>query len=393
MKEILLAKYGELTLKGLNRSSFEAQMLKTIRRRVKTTGDYKVYKAQSTVYVEPMSEDSDIAAACEQLKHVFGIAAINRARVTEKNFDIICRDAVNYLGEELAKAKTFKVQTKRADKSFPMDSMELSRQLGGYLLSAFPHLSVSMQDPDVMVTVEIRDHAAYIHCGKIPAAGGMPTGTSGRAAVMLSGGIDSPVAAWMMAKRGLDLCGVHFMSPPYTGQRALDKVERLAHKISLYTGNFALLCVPFTEAQVALRDKAPPELFTVLMRRSMMRITEMLCATEHCGAIITGESLAQVASQTLSAIRCTDEAATLPVLRPLIGMDKIEIIRVAHAIDTYDISIEPYEDCCTIFTPRHPKTQPKLEEVLAAEAAVPELAKLEEQAAANVTVKMTHFFD
>lgn len=393
MKEILLAKYGELALKGLNKSSFEAQLLKTVKRRVATAGNYKVYKAQSTVYIEPLDDGCDLQAACAQLQRVFGIAAINRARLTEKDFDAICRDAADYLSDTLSAAKTFKVSAKRADKSFPMDSMELSRQLGGYLLSRFPNLSARMDDPEVTVVVEVRDYAAFIHSGKIPAAGGMPTGTSGRAAVMLSGGIDSPVAAWMMAKRGLDLIGVHFMSPPYTGERALDKVERLAHKISLYTGNFVLLRVPFTETQLAIRDGAPQEYFTVLMRRSMMRITERLCRTEHCHAIITGESLAQVASQTLPAIQCTDQATDLPVLRPLIGMDKTEIIRLARDIGTYDVSIEPYEDCCTVFTPKHPKTKPKLEDVLNAETALPELEQLEEQAAAGYTVKMSHFFD
>lgn len=393
MREILLAKYGELALKGLNRGNFEAQLLKTIRRRVERAGEYKVYKAQSTVYIEPQNDACEIDEAFLQLRRVFGIVAAVRARVTDKDFDAICRGAAGYLGGALKKAATFKVTAKRADKSFPMTSMELSKELGGYLLEEYPHLSVRMDAPDVVVSVEIRDFGAYIHSGSVPAAGGMPTGTSGRAAVMLSGGIDSPVAAWMMAKRGLDLCGVHFLSPPYTGERALDKVERLAHKISLYTGNFALLRVPFTDVQLAIRDGAPPALFTVLMRRSMVRITELLCAEEHCGAIITGESLGQVASQTLEAVRCTNQAAALPVLRPLIGMDKVDIIRLARQIDTYDISIEPYEDCCTIFTPKHPKTKPALAEVLAAEAEISGLEALERQAARSYTVKMTHFFD
>jgi thiamine biosynthesis protein ThiI len=393
MKELLLAKYGELALKGLNRSGFEAQMLKTIRRRVESCGDFKVYKAQSTVYIEPWQQGCDIDTALERLTKVFGIAAICRAGTTQKNFADICADTRAYLGPKLDRAKTFKVLAKRADKTFPMDSMELARELGGYLLSAFPHLSVRMDAPDVTVTVEIRDFAAYIHSGKIKAAGGMPTGTSGRAAVMLSGGIDSPVAAWMMAKRGLDLCGVHFMSPPYTGERARDKVVRLAKKISAYTTNFPLLCVPFTETQLAIRDGAPEEYFTILMRRSMVRITQQLCERECCGAMITGESLAQVASQTLQAIQCTDAAASLPILRPLIGMDKVEIMALSRAIDTYDISIEPYEDCCTVFTPRHPKTKPKLEEVLKAEADIRGLSALEQEAAENFSVQVLHFSD
>ena len=392
MKEIMLAKYGELALKGLNRSTFEAALLKTIRRRVSYSGNFKVYKAQSTVYIEPLDDAADISDACSKLKKVFGLSALNRALITEKDFDAICRDTVEYLGRELGSAKTFKVSAKRSDKKFPMDSMELSRELGGYILSKYPHLSVSMERPELNVVVEIRDFAAYIHSGKIEAAGGMPTGTSGRAAVMLSGGIDSPVATYMMAKRGLDLCAVHFMSPPYTGERALDKVVRLAGILSGYCGNLALLCVPFTDTQLAIKNGCPEELFTILMRRSMVRITNLICEKEHCDAMITGESLAQVASQTLLAIGCTDEAGAVPILRPLIGMDKTEIIEIARRIGTFETSIEPFEDCCTVFTPKHPKTKPKLEDIKKAESAV-DLQSLERTAAQNYSVRMLHFFD
>ncbi len=393
MQELLLAKYGEIALKGLNRSSFEAVLLKTIRRRVAIAGKFKVYKAQSTIYIEPEEPNVDLDRACTLLQRVFGLAAIHRACITQKDFGAICSDAVVYLHEALRRAGTFKVSAKRADKSFSLNSMELSRELGGYLLEQFPHLQVTMENPDVTVVVEVRDFAAYIHCGKIDAAGGMPTGTSGRAAVMLSGGIDSPVAAHQMAKRGLELCGVHFMSPPYTSEHARDKVVRLAGRISRYTGNFPLLCVPFTAVQLAIRDQAPEAYFTILMRRSMVRITELLCEMEHCEAMITGESLAQVASQTLQAIRCTDAAAAIPILRPLIGMDKNEIIAIARSIDTFEISIEPYEDCCTVFTPSHPKTKPKLEDVLQAEAKIESLAALEAAAAQAYAVSVLHFFD
>lgn len=393
MREILLAKYGELALKGLNRGSFESALLKTIRRRVAAAGGFKVYKAQSTVYIEPLDGQSDVGRACELLQRVFGLAAVNRALITDKDFTAICRDASEYLTSQLSQAKTFKVSAKRSDKSFSMNSMELSRELGGYILEKYPHLGVCMDNPEVTVVVEIRDFAAYIHSGKLEAAGGMPTGTSGRAAVMLSGGIDSPVAAYMMAKRGLDVCGVHFMSPPYTSERALDKVVRLARKISDYTGHFALFCVPFTETQIAIRDCAPEEFFTILMRRSMVRITEKICMAENCGAMITGESLAQVASQTLSAIGCTDAAAAIPILRPVIGMDKNEIVEIARKIDTFEISIEPFEDCCTVFTPRHPKTKPKIEDIEKAENGIPGLPDLEEKAAKAYTVKMLYFFD
>jgi len=392
MKEIILCKYGEVALKGLNKPAFEAAMLKTVRKRVADLGDIKVYKAQSTIYVEPLSEDVDMDEVLERLRHVFGFSALNRARVCEKDFDTICETAVEYLGRELRRAKTFKVTAKRSDKSFPMNSMEIGRNVGGYILSKYPHLEVAMKDPELTVTVEVRDFAAYVHSGKIPAAGGMPTGTSGRAAIMISGGIDSPVAAYMMARRGLDLCGIHFMSPPYTSDRALDKVVELSKVVAGYTGNFALLCVPFTDIQLAIGQNCPEELFTVLMRRSMMRISNILAKREHCGAIITGESLAQVASQTLPAIACTDAAAEMPVLRPLIGMDKNEIVDISRAIGAFDISILPYEDCCTVFTPKHPKTKPRIADIEKAEEAV-DFATLEQIAADNVRVKMLHFFD
>ena len=392
MKETLLAKYGEIALKGLNRNMFENSLLKTIRRRVHDAGDFKVYAAQSTVYIEAKNDEADIDEAEVQLSRIFGLSAICRAMVVEKDIDAICAGAAEYVKKELQNARTFKVTTKRSDKKFPLTSMEISRLVGGYLLSKYHNVKVTMDNPDVTVTVEVRDYMAYIHTGNKPAAGGLPTGTSGRAAVMLSGGIDSPVALYMMAKRGIDPVAIHFMSPPYTSERAHDKVMRLTGILSRYVGNLALLSVNFTEVQVAIRDRCPDELFTVIMRRSMLRIANILCEKEKCGALITGESLAQVASQTLSAIVCTDEASALPVLRPLIGMDKTEIISVAEKIDTMSTSIEPYEDCCTVFTPKHPKTQPKLEAVLAAEAAA-DLADLEKKAAADYTVKMFHFFD
>ncbi len=392
MSEILLAKYGELALKGLNKGTFESALLKTIRRRVETAGNFKVYRAQSTIYIEPLNNECDVDKACEMLKRVFGISAINRAIITEKNFEKICADAVGYLDKELSRSRTFKVSAKRSDKSFPLNSMEIGRDLGEYILERYPNLSVVMNEPDLHVVVEIRDFAAYVHSGKIDAAGGMPSGTSGRAAVMLSGGIDSPVAAYMMAKRGLDLCGVHFMSPPYTSERAQDKVVRLAGIVSRYCGNLPLFCVPFTEVQVAIKNGCPEEFFTILMRRSMVRITEMICEKEGCDAMITGESLAQVASQTLLAIGCTDEAANIPVLRPLIGMDKNEIIAISRKIETFETSIEPYEDCCTVFTPKHPKTKPKLREILEAENKL-NISELEKEAANNYTVKVLHFDD
>ncbi|MEF9969295.1 MAG: tRNA uracil 4-sulfurtransferase ThiI [Ruthenibacterium sp.] len=387
MKELIMAYQGEMALKGLNRATFESALLKTMRRRLKPVGKFNVYKAQSTMYAEPL-ETLDMEDAFSRISKIFGIATISRAAICEKDFTQIAETAKTYLAAELNAAKTFKVSARRADKTFAMDSMEIARELGGILLDAYPHLTVDVHHPDLNVTVEIRDFGAYVHGGKKQGAGGLPVSTSGKAALMLSGGIDSPVAAYMMAKRGLTLIGVHFASPPYTGERARGKVLHLAQLLTPYTGNMNVYVVPYTKPQEFIRDTAPEELFTVLMRRSMMRITRMLCDKENAEAIITGESLAQVASQTLRAIACTDAAQDLPVFRPCIGMDKTEIIDIARRIGTFETSILPYEDCCTIFTPAHPRTKPHLDEIESAERLMmPELAELEAAAAENTPVE------
>ena len=318
------------------------------------------------------------------MSQVFGLAALSRAAVCEKDFEAIKATAESYLGETLRGLRTFKVEAKRSDKSFAMKSPEISRELGGFLLSKHPHLKVDVHHPDIVVMVEVRDYGAYIHGPKVPGAGGLPVGTSGRAVNMLSGGIDSPVAAWYMARRGLALHHIHFASPPYTSEAAKRKVQTLAQTISGYTGSCVLYVVPYTTPQEYIRDHAPDVLFTVLMRRSMMRIANRIAKDIDAKALVTGESLAQVASQTLMALACTDAAQDLPILRPLIGMDKTEIVEVARRIGTFETSILPYEDCCTIFTPPHPKTKPTLAEVEAAEAEMPGLAALEEQAAKDV---------
>lgn len=388
MKEIILCYQGEMALKGLNRATFEAVLSKALRYRVRELGRFQVYKAQSTMYVEPRDQEAEanVGEAYERVRKVFGLAALSRAAVCEKNFEAIQAAAEEYLGGALQKARTFKVEAKRSDKSFPMKSPELCRELGGFLLAKHPHLRVDVKHPELTVMVEVRDYGAYIHGPKTPGAGGLPVGTSGRAINMLSGGIDSPVAAWFMARRGLALHHIHFASPPYTSEAAKQKVADLARIVSGYTGNCVLYVVPYTKPQEYIRDNAPDVLFTVLMRRSMMRITRVLCEKESADAIVTGESLAQVASQTLKAIACTDAAQSLPVLRPCIGMDKTEITDIARKIDTYETSILPYEDCCTIFTPPHPKTKPHLDEIEAAEAGMPGLAELEAQAAAQAEV-------
>ena len=371
MKEIILLKDGEIALKGLNRYAFEDTMIKNAKRRLSSLGRFRFYKAQSTIYIEPMEDGLDIEEAVERLKKVFGIAAICRACVAEKDWENICQLAPVYLKDVLDEASTFKVTAKRSDKKFPLDSPKICAGLGGLLLEKFPHLRVDVKNPEVTVTVEIRDYAAYIHANQIPGPGGMPVGTSGRAMLLLSGGIDSPVAGYRMAKRGLEIFAVHFVSPPYTSDRAKLKVIQLAHLIAPYCGKIKLHVVTLTKIQEQMRDFCPEDLFTILLRRVMMEIAEKISADSECSALITGESLAQVASQTVYAIGCTDAAVQMPVLRPLIGMDKEEIIQTARSIGTFETSIQPYEDCCTVFTPKHPKTKPSLQMVLDAEKLLP----------------------
>lgn len=367
MNEILLIKNGEIALKGLNRSSFEDILIKNIRYRLKGLGKIEIRKAQSTIYIEP-KEPIDFETAVERLRKIFGIAAFSRAAAAEKNYPDIERTALSYLKDQLMAVKTFKVEAKRSDKGFPMKSPEIMREIGAAILRAYPHLTVDVHQPELTVMVEIRDFAAYIHAAQIPGAGGLPVSSGGKAMLLISGGIDSPVAGYMMAKRGIELSAVHFVSPPYTSDRAREKVETLCAKIGDYCGSIRFYCVPFTEIQETLRDNCPEELFTLLMRRLMMQIAEHFAQARGMQALVTGESLGQVASQTMGAIACTDAACRMPVLRPLIGMDKGEIVEIARRIDTFDTSVLPYEDCCTIFTPRHPKTRPVLAEVEAAQA-------------------------
>ena len=363
MKEIILVKYGEMALKGLNKRTFEAVLVKNIKRRLKDLGKTNITRAQSTIFIDPYEEKYDTDEAVDRLKKVFGIAALCRAAVCEKQFDDIKRVSLEYLEEALSYASTFKVTAKRADKSFPMKSPEICRELGGALLSRFDNLKVDVNNPEVTVTVEIRDSKAYVHGENIKGAGGLPVGTSGHAMLLLSGGIDSPVAGYMLAKRGVHISAVHYVSPPYTSERARLKVEQLCERLTDYCGSIAFFCVPFTEIQEAIKNHCPEEFFTIIMRRLMMEIAQRISEREKCLALITGESVGQVASQTMNAIACTDAVCRIPVFRPLIGMDKTEIVETARKIDTFDISIQPYEDCCTVFTPRHPKVRPLLSDV------------------------------
>lgn len=367
MKEIILVKYGEIALKGLNKSTFEDMLQKNIKRRLKKLGTFGFYRRQSTIYITP-PEEADIDEVINRLQKIFGISAIQRCAVFPKDFSVIAEHAPEYLREALEGAKTFKVESKRSDKAFPMKTPEIQQELGAVILDAFPHIGVDVHEPEVTVRLEIRDNGAYLSALRIHGAGGMPVGSSGKSLLMLSGGIDSPVAGYMMAKRGLIVDCIHYVSPPYTSERARMKVEALCEKLTDWCGNIVFYCVPFTELQEALRDNCPEELFTVLMRRLMVKIANRICAANDYGAIITGESVAQVASQTLPAIFCTNAAAEYPVFRPVIGMDKREIVDVARHIDTFEVSTLPYEDCCTVFSPKHPKTRPSLEEILAAEA-------------------------
>lgn len=384
MKEIILIKNGELALKGLNRSSFEDKLIKNIKHRISDLGNFEFTKSQSTIMVDPLDEDIDLEEAVDRISKVFGIAALSRACVCEKNFDEIKKTCEEYLREQLEDASTFKVEAKRSDKKFPMKSPEICRETGGYLLSKFNHLKVDVHNPDVIVTVEVRDKYAFVRGNNIKGAGGMPTGTSGRAAILISGGIDSPVAAYMMAKRGIELCAVHFASPPYTSELAEMKVMELLKRVAKYSGVITTFVVPFTKIQEAIRDDCPEEFFTIIMRRIMMVISEKIAKEQNCSALITGESVGQVASQTIYALGCTDCAVNMPVFRPCIGMDKEEIIKVSRKIDTFETSIQPYEDCCTVFTPKHPKTKPHIEDVIKAENSIENLEELISDAIKNV---------
>ena len=370
MNEIILLKLGELVLKGLNRRMFEDKLIANARRRLQSCGKFKVYTKQSTMYVEPQSDECDMDRAWEAMTRLFGVVGLSRARACEKDADAMLNTAIGYLGDRLAAARTFKVESKRADKTFPMTSIQLSQYVGGELDDRYPNLQVDVHHPELTIHLEVRDYAAYVHADPEPGAGGLPVGVGGRAVSLLSGGIDSPVASWMIAKRGIALDMVHFFSYPYTSEEAKQKVLDLARLLTPWCGRLVVHVVPFTAIQEELRRSCPEELFTVLMRRFMMRIADRVARRTGAGAIVTGESLGQVASQTMEAMRATGAVTDLPILRPVVGMDKEEIVRIARHIGTFETSILPYEDCCTVFTPRHPRLRPTLAELEGAEAAL-----------------------
>ena len=369
MNDIILIKLGEIVLKGLNRKSFEQKLMGNIRRRLAPLGKFRVYCLQSTVYVEG-EEGADMDAAFEAMQQVFGVISLSRAAPCEKNKEAIAALAIEYLRDEMESSRSFKVESKRSDKAFPMTSIELSQYVGGELADAYPDTAVDVHDPELTVHIEVRDLAAYVHAAPVPGAGGMPVGSNGVAVTLLSGGIDSPVSTYMIAKRGVRLIPVHFFSFPYTSQQAKDKVVELGRQLTEYCGRMTMEVVPFTHIQEEIRDKCPEEYFTLIMRRFMMRIAQHIAEANGAKAIVTGENLGQVASQTMEAMASTQAVTHLPVLQPLIGMDKEEIITIARKIGTFDTSILPYEDCCTVFTPRHPRTRPQVSEVEAAESAL-----------------------
>ncbi len=370
MNEMFLLKLGEMVLKGANRYTFENRLKSNIRRRLADCGKFRVYLTQSTVYVEPESQDCDLDAAWEACGTVFGVVSMCRCRPCEKNLDAIFAAVQSYLGDDLEQAGSFKVESKRSDKAFPLGSIQLSQEIGGRIAEAYPNLRVDVHHPEYTVYLEIRDHAAYVHGPAQPGAGGLPTGTSGKAAVLLSGGIDSPVAGYMIAKRGAEVECIHFFSYPYTSEQAKQKVLELARLMTRYCGRMTVDVVGFTEIQEAIRDHCPEEYFTIIMRRFMMRISERIARDHGCECLVTGESLGQVASQTMQAMAVTGAVTSLPIFQPLIGLDKEQVVTIARQIGTLETSILPYEDCCTVFTPKHPKTKPSLRAVEEAEAAL-----------------------
>ena len=389
MKEIFLLKLGEIVLKGANKRQFEDKLRQNVRRRMKPYGNFDVYIMQSTVYVEPMDDEADVDGAWEACRCIFGLVSLCRSRACEKDMDSIFATVEEYLGEELDCAESFKVESKRSDKAFPMTSIAISQEIGGRLAEAHPDCRVDVHHPEYTVYVEVRDLAAYVHGPAIPGAGGLPTGVGGRAMCLLSGGIDSPVAAYMLAKRGVEIEAVHFFSYPYTSQLARDKVMELARLVTRYCGRMTVNIVSFTQIQEAIRDNCPEEFFTLVMRRFMMEISQRIAKDDGCGALITGENLGQVASQTMQAMAVTGAVVDIPIFMPLVGMDKEEIVTIARKIGTMETSVLPYEDCCTVFTPKHPKTKPTLGQLIHAERNLDREALIQEalRTVEKITVK------
>ena len=357
-----LLKYGEIGIKGKNRYLFEDALVRQVRRALKEVeGEFEVFKKQARIYVDCGGE-YDYEDTVEHLKKVFGLVGICPVlRLSDKGFEELKKDVVAYMDEMYEdKSFTFKVESRRSKKTYPKNSMEISRDLGEAILEAFPEIRVDVHRPDVMVNIEVREEV-YVYSQIIPGAGGMPVGTNGKAMLLLSGGIDSPVAGYMISKRGVGIEATYFHAPPYTSERAKQKVVELAGKVAEYSGPIRLHVVNFTDIQLYIYDQCPHDELTIIMRRYMMRIAEHFAEKYGCLGLITGESIGQVASQTMQSLAATNDVCTLPVYRPLIGFDKQEIVDVAERIDTYETSIQPFEDCCTIFVAKHPVTKPNVD--------------------------------
>ncbi len=372
---IILVRIGEIALKGLNRSTFEKNLYRNLKEKLKDLGNPDIHWSQSRFYIVPVSLPFDYAAAMDAASSVFGVVSSSLAIACKSDFEEIKAIAIKAAAEKIEALRKagvqgtikFKVETRRGIKSFPMTSPEISAELGGVLLDEFGELTVDVNNPDFILYCEVREES-FVYTDIAKAKGGMPIGSNGKACLLLSGGIDSPVAGYMVSKRGVKICAVHFFSYPYTSERAKEKVLELAKIMSNYCGEIKVMVVPYTEVQLAIHEHCRDELGTVIMRRSMMRIAETLARKNGCAALVTGESIGQVASQTMQAMYCTDAAANMPVFRPLIAMDKVDVIAIAREIGTFDTSTLPYEDCCTVFTPKHPKTRPSLEEVIEEES-------------------------
>ena len=384
MNEVLIIKYGEIILKGLNRPVFEDRLFKIIRRRLKDLGEFKITKFQAAVYIEAKEDCFDYDEAVERLKKVFGILYICRAKKCEKEMEAVKTQALLSYEEAYSEGKTFKIEVKRQDKRFPHKSPEIQKMVGDAIFEKhYKTAKVDVKNPDISVMIEIREEGAYVYAKREKGPGGLPVGINGKCALMLSGGIDSPVAGYMIAKRGVELIGVHFHSYPYTSERAKEKVITLARKLSEYAGRIELFVVPFTDIQLMINEKAENDMLVLLMRRYMMRIAQRIAEENGAKAIVTGESLGQVASQTIESMTVTNEVVSMPVFRPLIGMDKEEITLISRKIDTFETSIQPYEDCCTVFVPKHPKTKPRVSEIREEELKLSDMDKLLEEAIKN----------
>ena len=386
MKEVILCKYGELVLKGANKAHFESMLVRRVRARAARYGNFAVRNVQSTVYVEPLDDGCDLDGALESMTRTFGFNRVTVAAVCDKSMESLRACVAEYLPRRMAGVRTFKVEAKRSDKTFPFGSPEICAEVGAFILESIPSIRVDVHHPERVVRVEIREAAAYIHFDQLHGAGGMPIGSSGRGLLLLSGGIDSPVAGFMMAKRGMTVDALHFESFPYTSERARDKVLALAQKVTEYSDCMYVHVISLTHVQEEIKNKCCEDYFTLLLRRFMMKLASRTAEKCHCGALITGESLGQVASQTMEAMAVTGAAVTIPLFRPCIGMDKDEIVTVARRIGTFETSILPYEDCCTVFTPRHPKTRPQLAQVLKELEKVDADALLEEAWQSRYTV-------